>query len=133
MINLFISYYKDKNEERQKEINFCLEQNIKNVFIDRVYILSELENIPFNDDKIEIIIHKRPTFKDFFTIINSVSNDEDFNILTNSDIFLDETVKEIKNIMNKNMLLSLLRWEYGELPKIDVIRSDCQDTWIWDR
>jgi len=37
----------------------------------------------------------------------------------------------IKNIMNKNMLLSLLRWEYSENPKINIIRSDCQDTWIW--
>jgi hypothetical protein len=131
MINLFTSYYKDKNEERQKEIDFCLEKNIKNTFINRVYILSEVENIPFNDDKIEIILHKRPTFKDFFIIINNVSNDKDFNILTNSDIFLDETVKEIKNIMNKSMVLSLLRWEYGENPKINIMRSDCQDTWIW--
>jgi len=104
MINLFTSYYKDKNEDRQKEIDFCLEQNINNVFIDRFYVLSETESIPYNNDKVKIINHKRPTFKDFFKVVNNVTDSEDFNILTNSDIFLDDTLSIIKNIMNKNML-----------------------------
>ena len=32
MINLFYNYYKDKNKERQKEIDFCLEKNLSNKY-----------------------------------------------------------------------------------------------------
>jgi len=131
MINLFTSYYKDKNSERQKEIDFCLDKNISNGFIDKIYILSETDDVPFTNNKLKIIPHKRPTFKDFFNIINEFTKEDDINILTNTDIFLDETIKDVKNIINNNMLLSLLRWEYKETPKVEIMRSDCQDTWIW--
>ena len=131
MINLFTSYYKDKNSERQKEIDFCLDKNISNGFIDKIYILSETDDVPFTSNKLKIIPHKRPTFKDFFNIINEFTKEDDINILTNTDIFLDETIKDVKNIINNNMLLSLLRWEYKEAPKVEIMRSDCQDTWIW--
>ena len=75
MINLFTSYYKDKNEERQKEIDFCLDKNISNGFIDKIYILSETDDAPFTSDKLKIIPHKRPTFKDFFNVINEFTKE----------------------------------------------------------
>ena len=102
MINLFTSYYKDKNSERQKEIDFCLDKNISNGFIDKIYILSETDDVPFTSNKLKIITHKRPTFKDFFNIINEFTKEDDINILTNTDIFLDETIKDVKNIINNN-------------------------------
>ena len=76
MINLFYNYYKDKSEERQKEIDLCFSNNIKN---------SNLNVITFNSQN-------RLTFSFFFKKINLLSSTEDINIICNSDIFFDESI-----------------------------------------
>jgi hypothetical protein len=131
MVNLFTSYFKSDNENRQDELDFCLNKNIENEFIDKIYLLSETEDVEFNNSKVEVIPHNRPSFKDFFEIINQKTSTTDINILSNSDIFFDNSLKFTEKILKTNVLLSLLRWEFGVVPKIEIMRSDCQDTWIW--
>ena len=41
MINLFFEYYIDNSIERQKELEYCVKQNIKNKFIDRIIIFAK--------------------------------------------------------------------------------------------
>lgn len=134
MINLFTSYYKDKNKERQKELDFCLKRNIENKFIDNIYLLSETEDIPYKNDNMTTIFHDRPTYSDFFREANKRVNEDDVVVLTNSDIFLDETIKHAENIQ-KDEVYTLLRWNYKEngskLYKGPKGTHNSQDTWIW--
>ena len=103
MIRLITSYYTDSDVERQKEIDFCLEKNINNNFIDEILILNETDSLPLKSKKIKEFKFSRPKFSDFFKIINSI-----------------------------NRVISLLRWEYnGGNPVIPIKRGDCQDSWIW--
>ena len=44
MITLYTSYYKDKSEIRQKELDYCLQQNIANPLIDRIMLFCDGDN-----------------------------------------------------------------------------------------
>ena len=82
MIRLITSYYTDSDVERQKEIDFCLEKNINNNFIDEILILNETDSLPLKSKKIKEFKFSRPKFSDFFKIINSLTKENDINILT---------------------------------------------------
>ena len=132
MVRLVTSYYTDSDKDRQKEIDFCLNQNINNDYIDEILILNENESLPVNHEKIKQIKVSRPKFKDFFDTINSVTKEDDVNILTNSDIFFNNTLSNIHKLDLTNKVITLLRWEYNNgNPIIPIRRGDCQDTWIW--
>lgn len=132
MIRLITSYYKDSNLERQKEMDFCLESNIKNKSIDEIVVLNEEVSLPIENEKINQIQFSRPQFKDFFNTINSITNKDDINILTNTDIFFNDSVSNLHKIDLTNKVITLLRWEYnGGNPIIPIRRGDCQDSWIW--
>ena len=132
MIRLITSYYKDSDAGRQKEIELCLKNNIKNSVIDEIILLSESKINLGENTKVNVISRTRPTFGDFFKVINDVTKSTDINILTNSDIFFDDSLSNLNSMDLSNTVLSLLRWEYNNKnPKILQYRGDCQDTWIW--
>jgi len=37
-INLFTTYFKPESEDRQKELDYCLTQNLKNQYINKINI-----------------------------------------------------------------------------------------------
>lgn len=90
MISLFISIYNEKNNVRMAEYLFCLNKNIENRFIDRIFILCEAGyRINMNCNKLKYFyIPERPKFCDFFKLINNITASDDINIISNSDIFL---------------------------------------------
>jgi hypothetical protein len=75
VIILFTTYYNEINESRKSELLNCIQFNLKNKLIDKILILiEEKDNLPFDDPKIQqITVSKRPTFQDFFRIINENS------------------------------------------------------------
>ena len=114
-INLYTCYYLDDSEERQKEIDFCLDQNSK-VF-DKVFI--------FKDDL------KRPTFNDFFNKIEE--KNDSINIISNSDIyFIKSEIEKMYSYLDDDVCLALTRWDIlkNEEPKL-FDRMDSQDTWVF--
>jgi len=133
--NLIVSFYCDKNENRQKENEYCLKKNLLAGF-DSVKILIEEKDsylcsqIKLSKNQEIFLVKKRPTFNDFFEFTNS----EQINIICNSDIFFND-LSEIKNIFrekNSKICLALSRWdvcENGESILFD--RVDSQDTWIF--
>jgi hypothetical protein len=132
MIRLVTSYYKDENEERQKEIDECLSFNLNNPHIDEILLLCEsLPSIPH--PKLKIIESNRPTFKDFLSQINKITGEEDINILSNTDIFFDDSLNDLKQFPIEGKVLCLLRWERYKNGKseIKIKRPDCQDSWIF--
>lgn len=142
-IVLMTQFYIPKNEERKREIIICLEKNIKNKYIEKIYLfcekdynLNEYIDSNINLDKVELInINKRLSYKDAFEYSNRhIVNDnlDNIIILANSDIYFDNTLNELYNYDLKNKFLALSR--------IDSINKDgsynyqkkwSQDTWIW--
>lgn len=94
-MNLFISLYQEENPNRLGELMYCFAENLKHPLIKRVFILNEGLNLkhPY-----QILIDEFPTFNDYFNYINAVTLKDDINIIANSDIYFDETLKEAEKI-----------------------------------
>lgn len=114
-MKLFYNYYEDSNITRKYEIDFCLRKNLENDIFNIVIIESQA----------------RLTYNDFFRRINKLIVDEnDINIICNSDIFFDETI-ELANKIQHNQVFALSRWDwYEKHPPVFFDRPDSQDTWI---
>lgn len=115
MINLFVNYYQDKDPERQKELDVCLKKNLENKLLNVVVIDSQT----------------RMTYNDYFKLINNYSSFEDINIISNSDIYFDETI-ERTNILNAKQCFALTRWNFNQDGTSTYFNcSDSQDCWIF--
>jgi hypothetical protein len=148
------------NNARQKEIDYCLQKNFDNEYIDEIHIFLE-EDCDFdfiknkrNINCVKKITGKRINFKDIFEYYNNylVNN---ICILMNSDIYLDASVKLVKNInfSKEKVFISLNRYENNDdnVPSLlnglemnDADFKNCQsflkpyqksiwsqDVWIW--
>ncbi len=139
---LITSYYEVENKERQKEINDCLIKNCKNKIISNIYLLNDKTyelNFIKNKNKIkqfEIIKNGKLSFKDAIEFANSYCY-KDIVILSNSDIYYDQTLSLINKSEIENKVLCLLRHNVKEDGTIDIFRhfdeprSDSQDCWIF--
>lgn len=111
-LNLLTSYYKDRNEKRQKEIEFCLKFNKESGYFDNVITID----------------HRRPTYNDFFEITQKYP--DHVNVIANSDIFFDQSILQAKTIRVIDCY-ALSRWDYIRGGKIrHWARQDSQDVWI---
>lgn len=165
--NIFISQYykinspdKNYNIQRQKEIDFCLQKNVENKYIDEIHLILENDydlNFINNINNItirKIITGKRINFKDVFTYSNDCLNGAKC-ILANSDIYIDDSIEILKNINFDcdKLFISLNRYEkncdtnpplLNGLEMNDAEYKGCQgylepfqesiwsqDTWIW--
>lgn len=114
MIRLFYNYYEDKVAERKKEIDFCLQKNLENSYINTIIIETS----------------SKPEYNYFFNKINDVSGPDDINIICNSDIFFDETIA-LTSKMGPEDCWALCRWEWYHKDNIIFAnRPDSQDVWI---
>lgn len=136
MINLFVNYYKTVNDERQQEIDKCLQNNLENDLIDRVIVFGEAK-IPFVSNKLyEASTVTRPTYQDFFNE-TKLYGEDDINIISNSDIYFNDTIKAVLP-MCKDVCYALTRTEVrnGNLVHFSDVHLGCpahfsQDTWIF--
>lgn len=135
-MNLFVNYYIDPNEERQKEIDVCLLNNLNNPEIEKVYIFGEYRNMPYNDNFpnhykiVPLACNGRPTFKDFFAAINQSTGAHDINIIANSDIYLSRVLWPV--LPTHHQCFALTRWDI--LPDGSekfYNNSGSQDTWVF--
>lgn len=140
MINLFVNVYLEENLDRRKELHDCFLRNVFNQQVDRLYILITMEdtviisNFLMNSKIFVDVIAGRPTYKDFFDYINKYTQDDDINIIANSDIFFDDTILNV-NKLKQDECFALSRWEIGKdgLPNhVQVqVRGDSNDTWCF--
>ena len=136
MTNLFISYYKAQTQERHEEIDKCFVENYSNKLIDRIYILCEgAVDLQFFDSKIKVIpVLQKPTYENFFEIVNEYSELQDVNIISNSDIIFDDTLLNLPQL-GLNDCWALSRWEMNEKFEKHIhqiqIYGDSQDCWIF--
>lgn len=135
MINLYTSFYIDKNPDRQKELEDCLMMNIKCEYIDHIYVITDgtVESDLLLDDKVTEYSYKyRPTYNTFFEVIRMTSKPDDWNIIANTDIYFDNTLELLdKYKSGKPICFALCRWEVLK-DKIEFLnRPDSQDSWIF--
>lgn len=136
MINLFVNYYQPKDEERQKEIDFCLRKNTDNPLINRIIFFANPDGQKLMEamNKGTFIGIDRPTYQDYFDVAKDYPNN--INIIANSDIFFDETLEHVKGIKD-NEVYCLTRWEWNDGNIIDFNRMHgapprhSQDAWIF--
>jgi len=98
-MNLYINSFVCENPDRRKELEYCLEKNEANEFIDNIHVLKKQE-----DD-----IFSRITFTDFFKQMKP----GEVNIIANSDIYFDETI-QLANQIREKEVWALTRWEQVE-------------------
>ena len=136
MVNLFINYYRDKNPERANELMVCFLKNGLCKNIDHAFVFVD-DTIPNQRDRNQLtyVYFGRPTFEDFFFYINTVTNEDDINIIANTDIYFDdENIELIKNNIGSNECYALSRWDvFGANHTFKKLfdRPDTADTWVF--
>lgn len=134
-MRLFLHYFKNKNIDRCKELDFCTKHNINNKNFEKVFLLLENETDKQDwmlKEHVEIIcLNKRLNFKDMFEFANTITTNQ-INVLCNLDIFFDDTIQYINN-MKDNDFITLTRWNIDVKTKqANFFNVNCsQDTWIW--
>jgi len=130
MINLFTSIYTDKSAIRQKELIYCLNKNLENAHIDKIYLFVDgFVELP-KSDKLVTIEFQRPTYRDFFNLIDrTVTEREHISIVANTDIYFNHTLNGLT--FHHQQCIALSRWDdkIGGL-KLHNERFS-QDVWIF--
>lgn len=132
VIYLYSSWFKSKDEERQKEIDFCLLQNLNNPELARVFVVCE-DDCPIEHEKIEVIkVASRPTYNTFFARINERADEDTISIIANGDIYFDaENIKKLRGIDYTDRALALSRWEMDVNYHPRLFNYEwSQDVWI---
>lgn len=156
-LNLIIQYYNDSNENRQKELDFCVQANLENPHVSKVHniIINNSVVIPEwlknhakyvqgtgktnNDEK------ARMTYEDAFNYANEYceknGNGEKMTfMLCYLDIFLDHGCKwgETELFLNKDIVLCLSRHEFDGVDSAAkdeflqrILFAHRQDAWVW--
>jgi hypothetical protein len=118
-IVLITQFFLTDNQRRQKELNVCLTHNILNKNIDEILLLTETfidirkyltENIEFKYlEKVrQIIINDRLTL---YRGIEYCKDNKKIYMISNSDIFFDDTLKMLKDINLEETILALSRYD----------------------
>jgi hypothetical protein len=128
---LFTSWYQHENEQRNEENRICLQKNLDNPLIKKVCLLCDNGShatVPGHYKIITIKGADRPTYTDFFKVMNSCPGD--IKILANSDIYFDETLSYCKNMPEGNCY-ALTRWDDRENGSFLNPNPGSQDVWIF--
>ena len=130
MVNLFTSIYTDKSLIRQKELIYCLNKNIDNPHIEKIYLFVDgFVDLP-ESDKLVLIPFQRPTYRDFFNLIDrTVTAREDISIVANTDIYFNHTLSSLS--LNERHCIALSRWD--DKPGGLKLHNErfSQDVWIF--
>ena len=137
MLNLITSYYHSPNDERQQELNQCLINNAKNSHIKTIYLLNaQIYDLYFVDQEhigkiVQLVVN--PENKDRLQYDCAIQFANNFLygqkcILSNSDIYFDDTLQILNYIPFDNLAFALSKYENGILAERLI---DSQDSWIF--
>jgi hypothetical protein len=134
--DLITTYYRSSESEREEENLYCLNQNLANPLINNIYLFLQGQDKPevINNDKIKFIKHnKRPLFSELFHFANSIENDST-KIVSNSDIYFDNTLESVTEALKKWDVLALTRYDLVDNGDFVFFQSyKSQDSWIFNR
>jgi hypothetical protein len=143
--NLIISLYNEKNKQRAAEYKLCLEKNIDHPLINQIHIVYDTtkddnvnELLRFLESK-KVYIHlvsDRPSYGYCFQLANTLMPHSNV-IVSNADIFFNDTLCELQFYDLSNKFLAITRWNVCQDGKLRIFgsmyspRSDSQDVWIF--
>ena len=140
---LISCYYLSDNIERQKELNDTLIYNANNKYIKQIILLNDqiynLDFIKRNKKKIKqvsLYSEGKLYFSKAIEYINHYLCGENV-ILSNSDIYFDNSLELLVNKFMEKKVYCLLRYEILDNGEKDIFRhfdeprSDSQDSWIF--
>jgi len=132
---LIQQYYKPKEALRAKEIDKCLQKNLENPLIDKIYLLVESANykLPKSDKLVLIVRKERITYANCIELIQKQIGKGHLVAFANADIYLDLSWVNIWSVDIHDTFFALLRWEEegsSGQPELYGPRSDSQDTWV---
>ena len=141
-IYLFQQFFIPSDEERRLEVNECLRRNVGLGLFKKIYLLNERIYSPLEmglkkeelRNVVQINIGKRLTYKKF---LNHASRMKGFAVLSNSDIFFDETIDNVRTSVMRDVksIQCLRRYEYRGEEDLNECRiygnfESSQDSWI---
>lgn len=127
---LFISYY--NNPSRREEFLYCIKKNLKNQFIDKIYVFCE-DELPIDNQKLVKIDSgefKNPSFGKIFSFFEK----DCINIVANTDIYFDSSIRLVKNLKS-NEVFCLSRREISWGLNFQIFKrrvGNSQDAWIFN-
>lgn len=148
-VNLFTTFHKDKDYTRYEEYSTCILKNLelplKSInfladdqeqmciglsFFANVVNKSEVKCVKANFESRE----RRPTYNDFFELMDKKEFKDDINILCNADIYLSDLDSIEQHFTEGSKIcLALSRWDMQLNGGFEHFsRADSQDTWIFD-
>jgi hypothetical protein len=132
---LIQQYFRSDKSRRDREIQSCLEDNLRNPFFDKILLLNEEDyTLPQSDKLIVHRMQRRLRYADVVETIQTVVPQGTIVCFSNSDIVFDNSLRQIWSLNMKDVCLALLRYEEstteGEEPTLFGPRPDSQDTWI---
>ena len=129
---LLTMYYRDDLPARQFEIDACLNHNLQNRLIDQVIVFTEefFSNI-MHSKLSQQVIKERLTYQCAFEFANK-NLVGDICMLSNSDIFFDDTLISLQRADMTDKLYAITR--HNVQPDGSLLFTDagtCQDVWIF--
>jgi lipopolysaccharide biosynthesis glycosyltransferase len=140
-LHLLIDYYKNPRPERAEELDFCFLENINSKEFDYIHVFQE-SPLPIKDIPSNVIVNQvqgRSTYQYYFDYAKKNIPQDDIIVLSNSDIFFDESISKVKEIDLSDKVLALTRFcpyqghwlnEEGYIIPYDIHHRS-QDVWIW--
>ena len=127
----FITQYYQSKPKRTKEIDYCLQKNIENPFIDKIILMNETHfDLPISTKITQKVINKRLYYEDIIRYVETLP-DNITVVFANADIYLDHTIRQMWSTHIENKFFALLRYdEVDGVSKIFGPRADSQDCWI---
>jgi hypothetical protein len=140
-IHLLTDYYKNPRPERAEELDMCFLENVYSKEFDHIHIFAQsplpIEEVPTN---VSIIpIGDRLTYQYYINYATNNIPEGDIVVLSNADIFFDESITKVKDINLSDKVLALTRFcpyhghwidEHGRVTLYHN-HNRSQDVWIW--
>jgi len=133
---LIQQYFVAPKAQRAREITQTLEKNIACKSIDKIVLLNEkiYNDLPKSDKLSQVNINKRLTYLDVLQYIKDNVPKDTIVVFSNSDIYMDDSLRLLYSLDLNKKLLALLRYDVPESGHNDAKlfgpRADSQDTWI---
>ncbi|MEY3228561.1 MAG: hypothetical protein RLZZ536_3180 [Planctomycetota bacterium] len=132
-IRLFTTWYMEAIERRRREYEHCKLRNLNCKWLGAVQVFDEsgeLENL----QRLNVRrVSRRPTYADFFSWINELASPNDFSVIANTDICIDNSIRMLERIdWSGKVALAISRWDVAGDGRCSVFdRGDSQDCWIF--
>jgi hypothetical protein len=116
---LYTTYYQEPNQARRAELDECLKRNLASGLFDAVCVLSEGDrpDIPLYWMETECQLKKQPrrqTFHDLFQWARENADDETISVVSNSDVYFDDSLLLVETQDMNQKCFALSRWDVGE-------------------